>query len=67
MRPDIAVRIVDINRPAVQGIDWHSPVAKQYHVRWVPFFRVYGSDGKLVLEGHAASDQVKNTLHADLE
>jgi len=59
--------MVDINRPSVRGIDWTSPVAKQYQVRWVPFFRVYGGDGKIILEGHAASEQVKGTLHADIE
>lgn len=34
-RPDLAIKKVDINRPGVQGIDWHSPLAQQYQVRQV--------------------------------
>jgi thiol-disulfide isomerase/thioredoxin len=53
-RPDLAVVKVNINRAGTQGIDWGSPVARQYHLERVPFFRIYGPDGKLVSEGDAA-------------
>ena len=52
--PDIAVVKVDINRPGVQGIDWKSPVAKQYKMQSIPHFKVYGPDGKLRAEGKEA-------------
>lgn len=45
-RDDIAMVFVDINRPEVQGIDWQSPVAKQYEIRSIPHFRVYDAEGQ---------------------
>lgn len=53
-RPDVAVVSVDINRPKVPRIDWQSPVAAQYELRSIPYFRVYGPDGQLVAQGEAA-------------
>ncbi|MEN9402082.1 MAG: hypothetical protein RL091_785 [Verrucomicrobiota bacterium] len=47
---DIAVVKVDINRPGISRIDWQSPVAKQFAMRSIPHFKVYGPDGKLVAE-----------------
>jgi thiol-disulfide isomerase/thioredoxin len=49
-RADVAVVKVDINRPDVKGIDWKSPVAKQYSLQSIPHFKIYGPDGKLVAE-----------------
>jgi len=49
-RADIAVVKVDINRPGVKGIDWKSPVAKQFALHSIPHFKVYGPDGKLIAE-----------------
>jgi thiol-disulfide isomerase/thioredoxin len=49
-RADVAVVKVDINRPDVKGIDWKSPVARQYDMHSIPHFKVYGPDGKLVAE-----------------
>ena len=57
-RDDIAVVKVDINRPDVKGIDWDSPVVKQYGIRSVPHFKVFDADGKLVAEGRKASEMV---------
>jgi hypothetical protein len=45
---------VDINRPDVRGIDWRSPVARQYELNSIPHFKVYGPDGKLQVEGDEA-------------
>ena len=50
-RDDIAVVKVDINRPETKGIDWKSPVAQQYRMNSIPHFKVYGPDGKLIVEG----------------
>ena len=49
-RADIAVVAVDINRPDVKGIDWKSPVARQYNLNSIPHFKVFGPDGKLMAE-----------------
>lgn len=62
-RDDIAVVAVDINRPQVKGIDWDSPVAKQYRIRSVPQFKIFGPDGKLQAEGDEASKLVMGWLN----
>jgi thiol-disulfide isomerase/thioredoxin len=49
-RADVVVVKVDINRPDRKGIDWQSPVARQYELYSIPHFKVYGPDGKLVAE-----------------
>jgi thiol-disulfide isomerase/thioredoxin len=49
-RADIIVVKVDINRPGVRGIDWKSPVAKQYGLNSIPHLKIYGPDGKLMAE-----------------
>ncbi len=46
-RTDVAVVKVDINRTGVTGIDWESPVARQFELHSIPHFKVYGPDGKL--------------------
>ena len=61
-RPDVAVVKVDINRPDVKGIDWESPVARQYELQSVPNFKVYSPEGKLVAEGKPASELVYSWL-----
>jgi thiol-disulfide isomerase/thioredoxin len=57
-RSDIAVVKVDINRPGVKGIDWNSPVAKQYDLHSIPHFKVFGPDGQLKAEGDEAYEMV---------
>ncbi len=56
---ELAIRRVDINRRGFQGIDFDSPVAEQYGVDSVPSFRVYAPGGRLVAQGQAARDQVR--------
>ncbi|HMD61795.1 MAG TPA: thioredoxin family protein [Opitutaceae bacterium] len=61
-RDDIAVVKVDINRPDVRGIDWKSPVAQQYGLESIPYFKIFGPDGKLKAEGDPAYDIVNGWL-----
>ena len=61
-RDDLVVVKVDINRPGVVGIDWNSPVAKQFHLQSIPHFKIYGPDGKLQLEGDAAYEKINQWL-----
>lgn len=51
-----AVRKIDINRPGAQGIDWQSPVAKQFKLESIPHLKVYDPSGRLVAEGDAARE-----------
>lgn len=54
-RDDIVVIKIDINRGEVTGgIDWKSPVAQQYKLARIPYFRIYNPQGKLSHDGYAA-------------
>ena len=66
VRADIAVVEVDINRPGVEGIDWKSPVAKEFQLDSIPHFKIYGPDGKLVSEGDPARSKVVDWLQASM-
>lgn len=57
-RPDLAVVEVDINRPGIRGIDWESPVAKEFQLDSIPHFKVYDAKGKLMAEGDEAREMV---------
>jgi thiol-disulfide isomerase/thioredoxin len=59
---DIAVVRVDINRPDVKGIDWQSPVAREFDLESIPHFKIYGPDGKLIAEGQEARDLVEKWM-----
>ena len=61
-RADIVVVEVDLNRPGVKGIDWQSPVAKQYSMQSIPHFKVYGPNGALKAEGDEAYGLVTGML-----
>jgi thiol-disulfide isomerase/thioredoxin len=61
-RHDLVVIKVDINRKGVTGIDWGSPVARQYNLQGIPYFKIYSPDGKLSAEGDAAYEQVLGLL-----
>jgi thiol-disulfide isomerase/thioredoxin len=61
-RDDIAVVVVDINRPGTRGIDWGSPVARKYNLESIPYLRVYGPDGKELARGDAAREMVEGWM-----
>lgn len=63
-RGDVYVVKVDVNRPGVRGIDWGSPVLRQYGIRSIPHFKVYGADGELMHEGQGAYEQIVAWLQA---
>jgi thiol-disulfide isomerase/thioredoxin len=64
-REDIVVVKMNINRKNVQGIDWNSPLARQYDLRSIPYFIIYGPDGKLTHEGNSATQRVAQLLTAE--
>jgi thiol-disulfide isomerase/thioredoxin len=55
---EVAVLKVDINRPGHKGIDWASPVARQYKLRSIPHFQIYDAEGALLAEGPEAYQKV---------
>lgn len=61
-RADIVLVSVNINRPRVQEIDWESPVARQYNLRSIPHFKIYGPDGEMVAEGEEARAMIVQWL-----
>jgi thiol-disulfide isomerase/thioredoxin len=61
-RPDLAIHKVNINRPGVNGIDWRSPLAQQYHIRQVPFFMIFNPQGQPVAQGREAVETVGSWL-----
>jgi thiol-disulfide isomerase/thioredoxin len=61
-RDDIVVLKVDINRPGTHGIDWGSPVAKQYGLQSIPHFKIYNSSGEKESEGQDAYNKVMELL-----
>lgn len=64
-RQDIVVHKVDINRPGVRGIDWASPVTRQYNLRSVPHFKIYDSSGALKSEGQEAYSEIIRLLKSE--
>ena len=63
-RQDILVHKVDINRPGVR-IDWASPLTRQYNLRSIPHFKIYGSSGELKSEGQEAYSEIIRLLRSE--
>jgi len=61
-RPDLAILPVDINRKGVKGIDWASPLARQFELRSIPHFKIYDGDGNLLKEGPEAWPEILTML-----
>lgn len=61
-RRDLAILKFDINRKGVRGIDWGSPLARQYGIQSVPSFRIYDRRGELQAEGQPAFTLVVQLL-----
>lgn len=64
-RDDIAVIKIDINRPGIRGIDWNSPVIKQFQIRSIPYFMVFDKEGNKISEGQDAYTFVMETLRSE--
>jgi hypothetical protein len=57
-----AFRRIDINRPGVVGIDWTSPLARQYALQSIPHLVIYGPDKRLIAEGDTAEKWMADDL-----
>jgi thiol-disulfide isomerase/thioredoxin len=64
-RDDIVVLKVDINRPGKTGIDWGSPVTKQYEINSIPHFMIYDSSGDRTDEGRSAYQKIMEMLQRE--
>jgi thiol-disulfide isomerase/thioredoxin len=60
--PEVTFVRVNINRPEAQAIDWKSPLARQYRIRSIPHFMIFDAQGKLVVEGPAASRMIQSWM-----
>ncbi len=61
---DIHVIRIDINRKGHHGIDWGSPIAKQFNLRSIPHFLIIDGDGKVLKEGKAAYKKVVDMINS---
>lgn len=57
-RPKTQVVKLNIDRPGAQGIDFDSPLAKQYKIEGVPFLMVFDESGSLKAQGQTALNMV---------
>jgi hypothetical protein len=57
-----AFRRIDINRPGFVGIDWGSPLARQYSLQSIPHLVIYGPDRRLIAEGDSAAQWMADDL-----
>jgi thioredoxin-like negative regulator of GroEL len=57
-RDGFAVVIINVNRRGVRGIDWNSPVARQFQLGSIPYLIIYNEDGELNSEGEDARAKV---------
>ncbi len=57
-RPKTQVVKLNIDRPNAQGIDFDSPLAKQYNLSGIPHLMVFDENGQLKAQGREALNMV---------
>jgi thiol-disulfide isomerase/thioredoxin len=57
-RPGTQVVKLNIDRPGTNGIDFDSPLAKQYNIQGIPHLMVYDEAGQLKAQGREALNMV---------
>lgn len=60
--PEVAFVKLNINRPQVRGIDWRSPLARQYGLKSIPYFMIFNPRGKLLAAGPEAQKMIQGWL-----
>ncbi len=61
--PDVRFYTLDIDRPGTQGIDFDSPLARQYHLNSIPHLMVYDGYHKTA-SGREAFDKLNEFANA---
>lgn len=64
VRSDIHVIRIDINRKGHSGIDWGSPIAKQFNLRSIPHFILVDGEGKILKDGKSAYKRVVDMINS---
>jgi len=59
---EYGVVFVNVNRPKIEGIDWGSPVCKQFGLESLPTLKFYNPDGTVLAEGDAAIERINEAL-----
>lgn len=65
-RDDIVVMKIDINRPGVTGIDWGSPVIRQYGINSIPHFIIFEANGGKLVGGAAYQKVIQLLQDAEI-
>lgn len=63
-RSDLAVRVININRPEVQQVDWQSPIMQNEQFNSMPYFRIYDPTRSLRAQGRPAREQIEQWVQA---
>lgn len=57
-RADIVVRKLNIDRKGAKGMDFRSPLARQYKLRFIPYFIIFNKKGQVTHNGQNATRRV---------
>lgn len=60
----VSIHRVDIDRPGASGIDWNSPVARQYGIESVPFLVILDDDGNVLFSGDEARAIIEDHMQS---
>ena len=63
-RPDLAIRLVNIDRKGQKGPDYNSPLAQQLKLKRVPAFEIYNRQGDLSSKEELAAAQIRDWYQA---
>lgn len=58
IKTEVAVRVVNVNRPDVQGIDWQSQIVQAMGLQTLPYYIIFDPAGNLRAQGRPAQEQV---------
>jgi thioredoxin len=61
-KTNVVVMEVNINRPGIRGIDWQSPLARQFGLKSVPYLVLLDPQGKMIAEGQPAREIVEKQM-----
>lgn len=61
-RPDLSWNRLSVDRRSAEGIDWGSPLVRQYQLRSLPAVQFYDASGQLQSEGPEARRQLSRLL-----
>lgn len=66
-REDVVIRYINIDRPNINKIDFHSPLAMQYGIHATPHVKIYDKTGQLIAEDKAAKQMLNDLMKETYE